>query len=170
MAGDVGKYAVKWEQKDVPDGYINVGRFWGVRGLRAVSVATLSVERGPGADELSSMLKEVISEQRDKGNILIRPWSYGSGISIYPKSGSGNLELSGVLPMFEVLIAKVVIEHGARCYKEYELHHDEIEIAERARIWRAKQKARKQRPRPVSRAREARQALADAVTQNGIGL
>ena len=28
------KYAAKWEQKDVPAGFINVGRFWGRRGRR----------------------------------------------------------------------------------------------------------------------------------------
>lgn len=39
------KYAVKQAQKDVPDGYTNVGRFWGVSGQRAIMSADTFVSR-----------------------------------------------------------------------------------------------------------------------------
>ncbi len=38
------KYAVKMEQKTVPEGYENVGRFWGVYGRRTVLSATTFVD------------------------------------------------------------------------------------------------------------------------------
>jgi len=44
------KYAVKQQQKDVPDGYDSVGRFWGVSGHRATMSADTFVSRDARKD------------------------------------------------------------------------------------------------------------------------
>jgi hypothetical protein len=52
------KYAVKAEQKEVPENYENVGRFWGVYGRRAVvSAATFVTNRERAASDVKSTLR-----------------------------------------------------------------------------------------------------------------
>lgn len=54
------KYAAKAEQKTVPAGYENVGRFWGIHGHRAtVAAATRIQTRGHGGEEGVELLRKL---------------------------------------------------------------------------------------------------------------
>jgi len=62
------KYAAKLAQKSVPEGYENVGRFWGIRGCRGVVVAATTVrpsemlnpETSHAIERLEIILKNMI--------------------------------------------------------------------------------------------------------------
>ena len=72
------KYAAKSEQKTVPDGYENVGRFWGVSGLRAVVAATILVKpdrMGPRAGDSMQKVKQEVIELRKEGRAVAMVWN-----------------------------------------------------------------------------------------------
>jgi hypothetical protein len=55
------KYAQKMEQKAVPEGYENVGRFWGITGRRSVVSAATFVSRASARKtEVQASLKRII--------------------------------------------------------------------------------------------------------------
>lgn len=57
------KYAAKFEQKLIPEGFGWVGRFWGVQGYRARVSAAIFIEKAsPGALEAQNGVKKIISE------------------------------------------------------------------------------------------------------------
>ena len=56
------KYAAKQHQKDVPDGFRHVGRFWGVRGNRQVVTATIRWLESSGGREAAQEAWELMNE------------------------------------------------------------------------------------------------------------
>jgi hypothetical protein len=60
------KYAQKQEQKIVPNGYDNVGRFWGISGDRSVVSATTFVDVNVGKDSKVKKQKESIDKTINK--------------------------------------------------------------------------------------------------------
>jgi len=72
------KYAAKAEQKDVPAGYENVGRFWGVYGCRVTMAADTFVSRadleeGKVSYQVERLLNTVkLMIEAGKGEVLIR--------------------------------------------------------------------------------------------------
>jgi hypothetical protein len=79
------KYAAKQEQKEVPPGFENVGRFWGVHGRRAVlSASTFVADNEAGSPSVTRVVKKLFKEVelallsgdaeivvRDKGVVVI---------------------------------------------------------------------------------------------------
>lgn len=65
MSSYAMKYALKQEQKDVPRGYENVGRFWGVYGCRNVLSAdtfcSLEDQKNPQVSKLINLIKARLS-------------------------------------------------------------------------------------------------------------
>jgi len=59
------KYAAKLEQKRVPIGFENIGRWWGVYGCRITLSADVYVSRGDSKDELVSMRIESLFDALD---------------------------------------------------------------------------------------------------------
>jgi hypothetical protein len=56
------KYANKAEQKDVPEGYENVGRFWGITGIRYRLSASTFVSAKEGYDPIVKRIVKSISD------------------------------------------------------------------------------------------------------------
>ena len=57
------KYAAKFEQKLIPEGFGWVGRFWGVQGYKVRVAAAIFIEKAsPGALEAQKGVKKIISE------------------------------------------------------------------------------------------------------------
>lgn len=108
MPAYLGKYAAKWEQKEVPEQYHQVGRFWGVRGYRKTAVATIIVKSGELQRQLEVELHRAITAEQERGNCSLIPWKFGDGVTIYPKKGCGDLEYSGVIERLELQIAKTI--------------------------------------------------------------
>ena len=107
MPAYIGKYAAKWEQKAVPVAYHKVGRFWGIRGYRRMRVATLVVEQGAIQRQVEIAVVKALSEEQDAGKCIIIPWKFGDGISVYPESGSGDLEKSGLIARVEKTLEQI---------------------------------------------------------------
>lgn len=67
------KYAAKLEQKTVPEGYENVGRFWGVYGNRATMSATAFVSRSNSDDprilSAQNAIKKLIKSGKEAGTV-----------------------------------------------------------------------------------------------------
>jgi hypothetical protein len=78
------KYAAKNEQKEVPEDYRNVGRFWGVYGRRAVmSAATFVDNNGRRADRLSRpmfMLTKQVNQYVSNGDVVLVARHVGSAV------------------------------------------------------------------------------------------
>lgn len=70
------KYAAKACQKSVPEAYKNVGRFWGVRGLRVVVSAdtVVSDDLAPKVSRLLDKLRSEIKLIRDRGLGKVWVW------------------------------------------------------------------------------------------------
>lgn len=123
MPAYLGKYAAKWEQKDVPESYHNVGRFWGVRGYREIAVATIIVKSGELQRQLEVELLRAITAEQEHGKCSIIPWKIGDGVTIYPEKGCGDLEYSGVIARLELQIAKTIsAEEDCVLYDVYQRH------------------------------------------------
>jgi len=61
------KYAAKLEQKSVPEGYENVGRFWGVYGYRATMSATAFVSRSDSGGQMILKCQESMQSLLEHG-------------------------------------------------------------------------------------------------------
>lgn len=73
IASYAAKYAVKTSQKQVPEGFDNVGRFWGVSGCKKVVSASTFISREStelgAVIRLKSKIKECLTAGMDKGTI-----------------------------------------------------------------------------------------------------
>jgi len=78
------KYAGKAAQKDVPEEYSNVGRFWGVRGNRSVWCASSRIKWDKGGEELEEAIYEVLHEGVSSGEIKMGAWTAGEGVFCQP--------------------------------------------------------------------------------------
>lgn len=69
------KYAVKMEQKTVPEEFENVGRFWGVTGLRTVVEADIFVSRYDMQDTMVTMaqkrIKRLLKRAKREGKLKV---------------------------------------------------------------------------------------------------
>lgn len=72
------KYAAKQCQKVVPDGYENVGRFWGVSGYRATMSADTFVSRSDRKSAHILTIENLITKTITDG-------IYGAGVEVYKK-------------------------------------------------------------------------------------
>lgn len=72
------KYAAKLTQKSVPEGYENVGRFWGVTGVRSVLAADTYVTQDELKDEwikkdVKRMMLDISNAvQAGKAEVVVR--------------------------------------------------------------------------------------------------
>jgi len=168
IASYVAKYATKWDQKIVPEEYRKCGRFWGVRGWRAVRVATLAATSPKSSETLGNALKTMFRAMESSGDVIVRAWPMGKGATIYPARGSGNLELSGVLREVEVVSQRCITGGVAIRYQRYEQHQDDIEIQRAKSAWIIKRNKRLEKKRQ-SPAAEIQAMLADETTQSATG-
>lgn len=81
------KYAAKLDQKEVPDEYMSVGRFWGVRGCSTVKVAVCRVKydaiRRLGLEcDVQAMRSLVSAMSSRKDEARTREWSDGHGVLV----------------------------------------------------------------------------------------
>lgn len=83
------KYAAKAEQKDVPEIFLNVGRFWGVCGNRDVVAASTTISHDRLSDErISRCVKRLhgaVKEAIDSGKAEIFKKEQGLRIVIFKK-------------------------------------------------------------------------------------
>jgi len=80
------KYASKQVQKVVPEGYENVGRFWGVSGCRATVSADTFVSRddrkSEGVRHTEKSIGNVLNQGISEGTITVYKREYGVGVYI----------------------------------------------------------------------------------------
>ena len=82
------KYATKTNQKDVPDGYSHVGRFWGIRGSRErVAADRYRVNCGKGfgfpGDKARLLWADTLQQLAQIPGVKIYNWGEGTGFSVY---------------------------------------------------------------------------------------
>lgn len=73
------KYSAKSEQKDVPDGFSNVGRFWGVRGVRDTLGAVTKMDVCSQTEAVQREIDSVLDQAVFDGQIKKTSWSQGIG-------------------------------------------------------------------------------------------
>lgn len=80
------KYAVKQSQKEVPEGYQNVGRYWGVRGLSTVDSVheELEFELG-GREVLIELYKEMVKLSKHSDARVFK-WQERVGYVVAPRN------------------------------------------------------------------------------------
>lgn len=78
------KYAGKSEQKDVPDGFSNVGRFWGVRGDRGTLGAVTKIDVTSQTEAMERAIDNVLSDAVFSGEIKKTAWAQGLGFFYSP--------------------------------------------------------------------------------------
>jgi len=106
MPSYIAKYAIKLEQKDVPQGYRSVGRFWGVRGYREVREAALVAKSSETAERLQLALAKAAEKEVSRGTATVKVWMHGSGVTILKAKGQPGLEPSGALARIEIELMK----------------------------------------------------------------
>jgi hypothetical protein len=119
MPSYVGKYASKWEQKEVPDDFKNVGRFWGIRGCRDTLTAGFAMRSGLSQQALAAKIKTILTKYNSLDKITVMPWKAGGGVTIYPKHDSLGLERSGFIAEIEIELSKAVLRGDVIEIKEY---------------------------------------------------
>jgi hypothetical protein len=83
------KYGGKMEQKEVPDGYRHVGRFWGIRGCRervAADIYRTPCSKWPQAfpgDNVRLFWIKVMGVMAAMEEVRCYQWVYGTGVTIY---------------------------------------------------------------------------------------
>ncbi len=99
IAGYIAKYMGKDEQKLVPPGYTDVGRFWGVYGERRLKGAALgflplySACTGDISFEVQSFWCRFNRKMTESTtNVRMIPWKMGNGVTIYRKGGVSREE------------------------------------------------------------------------------
>lgn len=109
MASYVGKYASKMEQKEVPEAYRKVGRFWGIRGCRSVREAAMMAKTSESAEKLQHALAVAAEAEVSRGTCQVKLWKYGQGMTIIKRKGSQNLEQTGALARIETALSQSAI-------------------------------------------------------------
>ena len=99
------KYAAKQEQKDVPENFENVGRFWGVHGRRSVMSASTFVETSEMSDPKTQMR---VNDMFKLINLIIRE---GLGEVMIRESGVCVLNVwdKQAMKKVRVVIARLMI-------------------------------------------------------------
>jgi len=85
MMSYISKYAAKQDQKEVPDGYRNVGRFWGVRGNRETWSADNRYSESQGHKELAEKIEEIFIQGECEGEAVVSGWEGGEGCYCRPR-------------------------------------------------------------------------------------
>jgi len=112
------KYAKKQSQKQVPDDYLNVGRFWGVSGLRKVKTATCTFYKD---SEHRLAVKEA---KRTVFGAITEGLANGSLVRI--KSGDGFRMFKINYPLSSVDWQALIIEACRHCgqFRDHHLFFD----------------------------------------------
>lgn len=102
------KYATKNIQKIVPDGYENVGRFWGIQGLRSVvSAATWVSSQAmevPAVQSSVNNIKQAIKRGLADGNCKKLPTKNGTAIAIVFTSNEHHYKMLQRVLLLEVCL------------------------------------------------------------------
>ena len=106
MSGYVAKYACKSDQKELPEGYEWIGRWWGVRGLRSsVGCQITASAAEPAAGALLRLGSELDKLAEQKILRKLR-WQYGAGAVYFPRRNVPNAEL---------ILEEQFDRHAVRC-------------------------------------------------------
>lgn len=81
------KYAAKQDQKDVPEGFRNAGRFWGIRGFRERLAAAKGLRTASAQLLVRTEFKKSLESLRRSGDVRVIPWRSGEGVVIYAAKG-----------------------------------------------------------------------------------
>lgn len=119
MPSYVGKYASKWEQKEVPDDFKNVGRFWGIRGCRDTLTAGFAMRSGLSQQALAAKIRSILSKYSDLEKVKVVKWAHGGGVTVYPIKDSRGLERSGFIAEMEIALSQAVLRGEVVEYQEY---------------------------------------------------
>lgn len=112
MAAYARKYACKTDQKDVPDGYTEVGRFWGVRGYRETCTCHVILS---GLEDGGQMVEgvEAICEAGVATGVLGRVhWSRGDGWVYFVRGRAATLYSVGIGQQIDLLLCRLAAKHG----------------------------------------------------------
>lgn len=81
------KYALKSEQKEVPDGFSWYGRWWGVRGQRSLVSCRATFSRAAPEGAPIERLKTRLDELLSAGKVRALAWEFGDGRVYFPARG-----------------------------------------------------------------------------------
>lgn len=119
------KYAAKNEQKQVPEDYEHVGRFWGVSGLRALMAASCYVESRHAPDIAPHRVKlfDKVAElvRLKQASVVVR--SQGT-VVVFVKSVPGHVAVERIM---NVLTSKSVAI-GVSSYQEWLFQDAEVVV------------------------------------------
>jgi len=97
------KYAAKESQKAVPDGYENVGRFWGVRGEKTVLSADKTFSEHFKGVLRRDLWESVVKPAELQGKVRVFRWKRSKGVTIVAR-GDNNLLDIGVIDVIDNLM------------------------------------------------------------------
>lgn len=110
------KYAAKQEQKDVPEGFEKVGRFWGVYGCRVTMSADIFVSNN------DSTLSNVINTKRNVHSYLEKLVSEGKAEVLRREDGICIIVVHDLAKLQR--LRYLVSALGAQCEHHHDLFHD----------------------------------------------
>jgi hypothetical protein len=103
------KYAAKNEQKQVPEDYENVGRFWGVRGWRACGTCHVLKTMRDGGGRLLARVSKLMETAHDEGLVRRVRWLVGDGYC-YFVPGSKTLYDIGIGRQLDMILCGEVLQ------------------------------------------------------------
>jgi hypothetical protein len=112
------KYALKLDQKLVPSNYSNVGRFWGVRGLREI----VSCHMLPVEHELAELaiqkLENAMEHACELGLYRRFAWIEGDGAVYFPAKGVNHEQILWVIALIYATGANLLWYGNATYYED----------------------------------------------------
>lgn len=131
------KYAAKQDQKLVPENYDNVGRFWGIRGMRDTLAAATTIRTERALAFLRNELYEKVQELEKSGEIRVFRWKDRPGMTV-ACTGSNNLLDLGLMEMVDnAIVADVKDRYQLKLEK---WNQESVEAAKDG-LWRQRRRA-----------------------------
>lgn len=133
------KYAAKQYQKEVPENYRNVGRFWGIRGMRLTLAAASIVRSSEGVRLIESDVWERVKELEQQNKVRVFRWKERAGVTIVSKEGFDHSR-NGLMEMVDtIMVGDINSRADSRMRDRAAKRSEEIENGLRWQRWRARE-------------------------------
>jgi len=114
------KYASKSDQKLVPDGYEDVGRFWGVRGLKDCLAAAKHVRSHNSKVYIETKLWDAVKTLQKAGKIRVVRWKNNRGFTAVAVNGQTLHDIG----LVQVADTAMLMDSGIRVERLAWLNND----------------------------------------------
>lgn len=105
------KYANKEQQKQIPENYKNVGRFWGIRGMKETLAAAHVVRSKAQVEKCREDLWISVLNAEAEGKVRVFRWEKRKGATIIATQGN-TLDSAGIMAMCDQIIVNDILFRG----------------------------------------------------------